>query len=121
MTRPEHLENISFDIRVKAILNVVEGMFYSKSETRNDLEQCRRQLISETAKSLGQPRYKIVIALNTGLRLNSSEHLNLMILHALRGEPDELDAKLRVLQAREGMTCSSRLSLESTRSLIRGK
>ena len=121
MTSPENLENIPLDIRVKAILNVVEGMFYSKSEIRNDLERCRSKQISESARSLSQPRYKIVIALNTGLRLTSSEHLNLMILQALRGNPDELDTKLEAMQEREAMGESSQLALESTRRLIGGK
>ena len=121
MTKPEFLENIPLDIRVKAISHVLKGMFRSKAATRNDLERCRLKLISETAKSLDQPRYKIVIALNTGLRLTSSEHLNLMILQAFRGEPDELDTKLQVMQAREAMAESSQLVLESTRRLIRGE
>lgn len=121
MTKPEFLENIPLDIRVKAISNVVEGMFLSKSETRNDLERCRRKVISETAKSLDQPRYKIVIALTTGLRLTSSEHLNLMILKALSGEPDELDFKLEAMLEDYDIDASTGLVLESARKVIRGE
>ena len=120
MTNPEFLENIPLDIRVMMISNVIEGMFRLSPETRNDSEQCRRKLISETAKSLDQPRYRVLIALNTGLRLTSPEHLNLMILLALQGEPDELDTKLEAMQTRETMSESSLLTLESTRRLIRG-
>ena len=121
MTNPEFLENIPLDTRVRAILSVVEGMFHSKSGTRDELEGNRRKYISDTAESLDQPRYKIVIALNTGLRLTSSEHLNLMILNALQGDPDELDSKLELMLEDCDLDESMELMRESTRKTIRGE
>ena len=121
MTKPEFLENIPLDIRVRAILSVVEGMFRSKSETRDELECNRRKYISDTAESLDQPHYKIVIALNTGLRLTSSEHLNQMVLNAIHGDFNELDSKLEVMLGDDELDDSMELMRESTRKMIRGK
>ena len=121
MTNPEFLENIPLDIRVKAISTVIEGMFNSKSKTRGESERNRRKYISEAARSLDQPRYKITIALNTGLRLSSQEHLNSMILHALQGEPDELDARLEEMLGGDELDASMILMRDSVRNLIRGE
>ena len=121
MSDSEFLENISIHTRVAAISTVIEGMFCSRSNSRNDLERVRRKYISETAKLLAQPHYKIVIALTTGLRLTSLEHLNLMILKALNGEPDELDAKVGAMLDEYDIDAPTRALLESTRKLIRGE
>lgn len=94
MTDSEFLEYFPLDLRVQAITTVINGMFSSNSATRDELERSRRRSIAQAAKSLGEPQYKILIALITGLRLTSPDQLNSLVRQALNGIPDELDSRL---------------------------